>query len=132
MAMDEAQDVEIKEGEDILFETALFDIAVKPDGWDPESEENKTWGETDLEVKRVEMAVVVTEESEVVVRLGDGSEHSYKRAIERCELGDNHVIPSGEWMVLTSNQLPEKAAEAMGLTYREGVQATTGTDVRLV
>lgn len=35
-------------------------------------------------------------------------------------------------MVLTCNQLPEEAAEAMGLTYREGVNETVGTDVRLI
>jgi len=130
--MDRDTNVAVTEKEEVLFESKLFDIAVTPEGWDPESADNKCWGEDDLEVERVEVAVVVTEESEVVVRLANGREHSYKRAIERAELGDNYVIPGGEWMVLISNGLPERAAEAMGMSYREGVNEEAGTDVRLV
>jgi hypothetical protein len=130
--MEDIADVEIFEGEEVLFQSGLFDIAERPEEWSQEDEEKRTWDRDELTVERVDMAVVATQEDEVVIRLLDGSEYPYKRAIERCELGDDYIIPSMEWMVLISNQLPQKAAEAMGKSYKEGVNEDVGTDVRIV
>lgn len=127
------EEVDTAPNEEVLYATDRLTVAVQPDGWAPRSDENRTWEKGELETRQFGAAVIGREdEEEVVLRLDDGREYSYERAIEMQELGTDYVLTSGEWLALTCNQLPEKAAAILGQEYKEGIDRTAGTDVALV